>query len=102
MPHRSVDRTLRGLSFGTTRLKEWLGVRMREVQRHPAAPKRSPVDELQYIKNEADYISAAVDSTKGLLKPEDLERVIALTRVLEQINRRGPVFLAASDKRKFA
>jgi hypothetical protein len=68
----------------TARLKEWLGFRKVEAPRHPTAPEQLPVDELQYIKNETDYIRAAVDSTEGLLKPEDLERVIALTKVLNK------------------
>jgi hypothetical protein len=83
----------------TARLKEWLGFRKVEAPRHPTAPEQLPVDELQYIKNETDYIRAAVDSTEGLLKPEDLERVIALTKVLKQINRRGLAFVAATDER---
>lgn len=84
----------------TARLKEWLGFRKGEAQRHQTAPEQLPVDDLQYIKSESDYIRAAVDSTEGLLKPEDVERVIALTRVLEQLNRRGPAFLAAAGPAK--
>jgi hypothetical protein len=101
MPRRCMDRALRegGTPLVTARLKEWLGFRKGEAPRHPTAPEPLPVDELQYIKNETDYIRAAVDSTEGLLKPEDLERVIALTRVLEKSNRRRLTFLAATDER---
>jgi len=79
----------------TARVKEWLGVGKRNVPRHPAAVEQFPVNELQYIKSETDYISATVDSTEGLLQPEDVERVIALTRVLERINQR---MSGSSDK----
>jgi hypothetical protein len=68
----------------TARLKEWLGFRKVEALRHPTAPEQLPVDELQYIKNETDYIQAAVESTEGLLRPEDLERVVALTSRLRK------------------
>jgi hypothetical protein len=48
-----------------------------------------PAEELRHIIAESDHISAAVDSTHGLLKPEDTERLKALTRTLEGINRRS-------------
>ena len=43
-------------------------------------------EQLRHIIAESDYISAAVDATDGLLKPEDMERVKALTRMLKEIN----------------
>ena len=46
-----------------------------------------PAEQLRHIIAESDHISAAVDSTKGLLKPEDMERLKALTRTLEEINK---------------
>jgi hypothetical protein len=45
--------------------------------------------ELRHIIAESDHISAAVDSTEGLLKPEDMARLKALTRTLEEINKRS-------------
>jgi len=48
-----------------------------------------PAGQLRYIIAESDHISAAVDSTQGLLKPEDMERLKALTRTLEEINKRS-------------
>jgi len=68
-------------------LKDWLGVGNRELPLRPGTLEQL-VDELQYIKNETDYISAVVDSTQGLLQPADVERVIALTKVLERVNQR--------------
>jgi hypothetical protein len=47
-----------------------------------------PADQLRHIIPGSDHISAVVDSTQGLLKPEDMERLKALTRTLEEINRR--------------
>jgi hypothetical protein len=46
------------------------------------------MDELEYIRNETDYISSIVRSRDGLLSSDDLERVITLTRVLERVNKR--------------
>jgi hypothetical protein len=43
-------------------------------------------EQLRHIIAESDHISAAVDSTQGLLKPEDMARLTALTRMLEKIN----------------
>jgi hypothetical protein len=48
-----------------------------------------PAKQLQHIIAESDHISAAVDSTQGLLKPDDMERLKALTRTLEEINKRS-------------
>ena len=48
-----------------------------------------PAEQLRHIIAESDHISAAVDSTQGLLKPEDMERLKALTRTLEEINKRS-------------
>jgi hypothetical protein len=48
-----------------------------------------PAEQLRHIIAESDHISAAVDSTEGLLKPEDMERLTALTRTLEEINKRS-------------
>ena len=36
---------------------------------------------------ESDHISAALDLSKGLLKPEDVARLTELTRMLENINK---------------
>jgi hypothetical protein len=46
-----------------------------------------PAEQLRHIMTESDHISAVVDSTHGLLKPEDMERLKALTRTLEEINK---------------
>ena len=46
-------------------------------------------EQLRHIVVESDHISAAVDSTQGLLKPEDMARLTALTRMLEDINKRS-------------
>ena len=46
-----------------------------------------PSDQLRHIIAESDHISAAVDSTQGLLKPEDMARLTELTRMLEKINK---------------
>jgi hypothetical protein len=48
-----------------------------------------PTEQLRHIIAESDHISTAVDSTQGLLKPEDMERLKALTRTLEEINERS-------------
>jgi len=39
-------------------------------------------EELRKIQQEGDYLAAAIDSTKGQLKPEDLDRLKSLTRTL--------------------
>ncbi len=44
-------------------------------------------ERLRRIKQEADYLSAAVESTNGLLRPEDMERLKALTRTLGDVNK---------------
>jgi hypothetical protein len=46
-----------------------------------------PAEQLRHIIVESDHISAAVDSTQGLLKPEDMERLKLLTRTLEEIRK---------------
>lgn len=51
-------------------------------------PKRLSKEELQNIKQEADHLTAAVDSTQGQLKPEDIERLKALTRTLQDATER--------------
>lgn len=59
----------------------------------PAGRGRA-ADELEYIRTETDYIASIVRSSGGLLALDDLERVIALTHVLERINQRlvrGPL-----------
>lgn len=48
-----------------------------------------PAEQLRHVIAESDHILAAVDATQGLLKPEDLERLKALTRTLEEINKRS-------------
>ena len=48
-----------------------------------------PKEQLRHIIVEADHISAAVESTEGLLKPEDMERLKALTRTLDEINKQS-------------
>lgn len=50
--------------------------------------KRLSKGELRSIKQEADHLTAAVDSTQGQLKPEDLERLKALTRTLRDATER--------------
>ena len=45
-------------------------------------------EELRNIKQEGNYLTAAIDSTKGQLKPEDLERLKALTRTLQDATQR--------------
>jgi len=49
--------------------------------------EKLPVEQLRHIITESDYLSAVVDSTQGLLKPEDMERLKAFTRTLEEINK---------------
>ena len=49
--------------------------------------ERLPAEQLRHIIAESDHISAVVDSTEGLLKLEDMERLKALTRTLEEINK---------------
>jgi hypothetical protein len=68
------------------RLRKWLALWMTGGARSNAL-EHLPVDELRHIKEEADYISAAVDSTEGLLKPDDMERLKTFTRKLEEINK---------------
>jgi len=46
-------------------------------------------EQLRHIIAESDHISAAVESTNGLLKPEDMERLKALTQMLEEINKQA-------------
>jgi hypothetical protein len=46
-----------------------------------------PAEQLCHIIAESDHVSAAVDSTQGLLKPEDMKRLTVLTRTLEEINK---------------
>lgn len=50
--------------------------------------KALPPDELRHIKEEADYLSAAIASTQGMLQEEDLERLKALNRTLEDATKR--------------
>ena len=51
--------------------------------------KNLPADQLRHIIAESDYISAAVESAQGPLKHEDMERLKALTRTREEINKRS-------------
>ena len=44
-----------------------------------------PAKQLRHIIAESDHISAVVESTDGLLQPEDMERLKALTKTLEEI-----------------
>lgn len=70
------------------RLKNWLASRkLRE--RKPTVLGFASAEELRHIKDESEYISGVVDSTEGLLKPEDMERVKALTRKLQDITNRA-------------
>jgi hypothetical protein len=48
-----------------------------------------PAEQLHHIIAESDHISGVVESTQGLVKPEDMERLKALTRTLEEINKRS-------------
>ena len=57
-------------------------------KRNKSRLENLPAEQLRHIIAESDHISAAVDSTQGLLKPEDMERLKALTRTLEEINKR--------------
>ena len=47
-----------------------------------------PAEQLRHVAAESDHISAALDSTQGLPKPEDMKRLKALTRTLEEISKR--------------
>jgi hypothetical protein len=58
-------------------------------KRNKSRLENLPAEQLRHIIAESDHISAAVDSTQGLLKPEDMERLKALTRTLEEINKRS-------------
>ncbi len=44
------------------------------------------VEELRQIRSEADYLAAAVDSKKGELPPDDMERLKRLKETLENLN----------------
>ena len=55
-------------------------------KRNKSRLENLPAEQLRHIIAESDHISAAVDSTQGVLKPEDMERLKALTRTLEGIN----------------
>jgi hypothetical protein len=58
-------------------------------KRNKSRLENLPAEQLRHIIAESDHISAAVDSTEGLLKPVDMERLTALTRTLEEINKRS-------------
>jgi hypothetical protein len=45
-------------------------------------------EELRNIKQEADYLAATIDSTKGQLKPEDLERLTTFTDTIQDATER--------------
>jgi hypothetical protein len=74
--------------MGTIRSEHGRDVRSTVAPEHLAGSEHFPGDEFQYIEREAEYISAVVDSTGGLLTLEDVERVIALTHVLARVNQR--------------
>ena len=50
--------------------------------------ERLSIEELRSIKREADYLTIAVNSAPGQPKAEDMERLKALTRTLEDATRR--------------
>lgn len=57
-------------------------------KRNGAPIEQYSIEELHHIKREADYLSATVDSTKGMLNAEDTERLKRFTDFLEHVNRR--------------
>ena len=68
-----------------------LGFLRRLFGRKKAALEHCSVEKLRSIKQEADHLTAAVNSTESLLAQEDMERLRRLTRTLEDINKRGNV-----------
>jgi fructose/tagatose bisphosphate aldolase len=58
-------------------------------RRAKAPIERCSVEELKQVKQESDYLAAAIDSTHGLLKPEDMERLKRFTENVDKINQRG-------------
>jgi len=45
-------------------------------------------EELRHIKQEADHLTSAINSTGGQLTPEELERLRRLTRTLNEAAKR--------------